>query len=149
MNKRNIKHNRRINNAKSMKHPKIGNKPKKTTNQFYGGKPKILLPKKPKSKRRERARKQDKDINVISTPSITCNEVIERLENITGKEIKGIENMNLQESDSIQKKQNDTKQHNRFDLLGWVKKFIKQNVNYRLGNIQKRFSAKPVKKSKK
>jgi hypothetical protein len=71
------------------------------------------------------------------------------LENITGKEIKGMENLNLQESDSIQKKQNDTKQHNRFDLLGWVKKFIKQNVNYRLGNIQKRFSAKPVKKSKK
>jgi hypothetical protein len=54
MNNRNIKHNRRINNAKSMKHPKIGNKPKKTTNQFYGGGgPKILLPKKPKSKRRE------------------------------------------------------------------------------------------------
>ena len=151
MKNRNIKYNKRINSSKPMNKPKVGNKPKKT-NQFYEGEPKILLPKKPKSKRREKARKEAKkseDINVISTPNITYSEVIERLENITDKEIKEMEHLKLKKSDSIQKKQNDTKQDNRFDLLGWVKKFIKQNVNYRLGNIQKRLSSKTIKKSEK
>jgi hypothetical protein len=134
MKNRNIKHNRRINSAKPMKTPKIGNKSKKRTTPVYERVPKILMPKKPKSKSRGRVRNQKE------TPTS-----MERVGSGTKNEFKKIKNQTLQEPDSVQNNEHlDIKQEKLLasDFLGWVKKFIHQNVNSHLANIQKRFSAK-------
>lgn len=143
-----LNHKRRINKAKPMKNPKSGNKSKKTSNRAIEKEPKILPPESPKSKMRGRPRKQknkSENMKSISLSDDNYKNVTERLENMSEHEFNALEYEYLKESVSIDKNEHlDTNNDKQFasHILGWVKKFIHQNVNSRFANIQKRFSAK-------
>ena len=81
----------------------------------------------------------------ISLSDDIYKNVTERLENMSEHEFNALEYEYLKESVSIDKNEHlDTNNDKQFasHILGWVKKFIHQNVNSRFANIQKRFSAK-------
>lgn len=134
MKNRYTKQNRRINSAKPMKNPKIGVKSKKTNTPVFEREPKILLPKKPKSKSRGRVRNQKE------TPTS-----MERVRSGTENEFQESKKQSLKEFNSVQKNEHaNIKQEKplQSDFFGWVKRLINQNVNSHLNNIQKRFSSK-------
>lgn len=134
MKNRYTKQNRRINSAKPMKNPKIGVKSKKTNAPVFKREPKILLPKKPKSKSRGRVRNQKE------TPTS-----MERVRSGTENEFQESKKQSLKEFNSVQKNEHANIKQEKLlqsDFFGWVKRFINQNVNSHLNNIQKRFSSK-------